>query len=135
MKPPGARVRAGCGSLPNDIAIDRRGRWVGGGWRRREGHLDYLCLRTHVYKQRPRIDNLGALGKSRYLPHRGRARTMKYLGRSCAIGLPMLGIAAGVCWLLAQSAAPASAAGPDPAVPRLAGKPDFNGIWQANNTA
>ena len=33
-----------------------------------------------------------------------------------------------------QAAAPRSTA-PQPAAPRIGGKPDFNGIWQANNTA
>ncbi len=33
-----------------------------------------------------------------------------------------------------ESAAPVSAAGPD-TLGRISGKPDFNGIWEANNTA
>jgi len=36
-------------------------------------------------------------------------------------------------WLLTRSAAPVSAAGEVPG--RIAGKPDLNGIWEANNTA
>ena len=36
--------------------------------------------------------------------------------------------------LITQSAVPVSAAGQE-VLPRVAGKPDFNGIWEANNTA
>ena len=42
--------------------------------------------------------------------------------------------AAAVFWLVTPGSAPLSAAGPE-VLPRVAGKPDFNGIWEANNTA
>jgi len=52
------------------------------------------------------------------------------------LGLSTAAIMAGVFWLGTESAAPVSAAPvAEPAVPRIAGHPDFNGIWEANNTA
>ena len=59
---------------------------------------------------------------------------MRHLGKSFAIaGLAAAAIAV-LFSLVTEPAAPVSAAGPD--VPgRIAGKPDFNGIWEANNTA
>ena len=42
--------------------------------------------------------------------------------------------AAIIFYLTAHSATPASAAAPE-GIGRIAGKPDFNGIWEANNTA
>ena len=42
--------------------------------------------------------------------------------------------AAAVFWLVTPGSTPLSAASPE-VLPRVAGKPDFNGIWEANNTA
>src|SRR5215472_18140044 len=53
-----------------------------------------------------------------------------------AIALSAAAVTAGVSWLLLQSPAPASAAPvAAPSSGRIAGHPDFNGIWEANNTA
>jgi len=57
---------------------------------------------------------------------------MRYLGKGLAVALSAAAITA-LFSLVTQNAAPVSAAGEAPA--RIAGKPDFNGIWQANNTA
>ncbi len=59
---------------------------------------------------------------------------MRSVRQSCAVALSAAAVTAAVFSLVTQSAKPASAAA-DPAVPRLAGKPDFDGIWEANNTA
>ena len=60
---------------------------------------------------------------------------MRYWGKSCAIAASMAAVVTDLFWLVVtQSAAPASAAGQD-APGRIAGKPDLNGIWAANNTA
>jgi len=58
---------------------------------------------------------------------------MRHLGRSFAIAVTTAAVTASIFSMLTQSA-PASAAGPD-TLARLGGKPDFNGIWEANNTA
>ena len=59
---------------------------------------------------------------------------MRYLGKGCAIAISTAAVTAALFSLVTQSAAPVAAAGPD-ASGRIAGKPDFNGIWEANNTA
>lgn len=59
---------------------------------------------------------------------------MKYWGRGFTIGVSAAAVAAVLFSLVTESAAPASAAGQD-GVARIAGKPDFNGIWETNNTA
>jgi hypothetical protein len=59
---------------------------------------------------------------------------MRHLGRSSAIVLSTAALTASVCLLVMQRVAPVSAATADTAG-RVAGKPDFNGIWEANNTA
>jgi hypothetical protein len=53
------------------------------------------------------------------------------------IAVSTAAVTAGIFWLVAQSAAPASAASVsgEAAPLRIAGKPNFNGIWEANNTA
>ncbi len=62
---------------------------------------------------------------------------MQSWARGCIIAGSTAIVTAGVFWLLTQSAAPASAApvASADAPARLARKPDFNGIWEANNTA
>jgi hypothetical protein len=62
---------------------------------------------------------------------------MQSWGKSCVIGASTAMVAAGIFWLAAQSAAPVSAApvGGETTLARVAGKPDFNGVWEANNTA
>ncbi len=59
---------------------------------------------------------------------------MRYFGKSCAIAVSAAAVTAGLFWLFAPSATLVSAAVADSAG-RVAGKPDFNGIWEANNTA
>src|SRR5579863_3129635 len=59
---------------------------------------------------------------------------MRYLGKGCAVAIPAAAVAAALFSLVTQSAAPVAAAGAD-ASGRIAGKPDFNGIWEASNTA
>src|SRR5215813_14483547 len=59
---------------------------------------------------------------------------MRYWGKGCAIAVSTAAITGIIFSLIAQSAAPATAAGPD-TIARIAGKPDFSGIWEANNTA
>ena len=59
---------------------------------------------------------------------------MRFFGKGCALAVTAAAITAGIFSVVTQSARPASAAGPD-TLPRLGGKPDFNGIWEANNTA
>src|ERR1700730_9999780 len=58
---------------------------------------------------------------------------MRHLGKGCVIATAAA-VTAVVFSLVTPSAAPVSAAGPD-TQGRIAGKPDFNGIWEANNTA
>ncbi len=59
----------------------------------------------------------------------GKGRTIFISG-----ALSAAAVAAVLFSLITQSAAPVSAAGQE-VLPRVAGKPDFNGIWEANNTA
>jgi hypothetical protein len=59
---------------------------------------------------------------------------MRYWGKGFAIAVTTATVVAGLFSLVTQTAAPVSAAGQDTAG-RIAGKPDFNGIWEANNTA
>ena len=66
---------------------------------------------------------------------------MRYLGMVMGSGKKHFGIAvaatslaAGVFWFAANTPRLASAAAPDTSG-RIAGKPDLNGIWEANNTA
>ena len=59
---------------------------------------------------------------------------MRRLGKVCLIAVSAAALAAIVFSVTLRSVTPASAAGPD-ASGRIAGKPDFNGIWEANNTA
>jgi len=59
---------------------------------------------------------------------------MRYWGKRFAIAVTTAAVMAGLISLVTETAAPVSAAGQE-ALPRLAGKPDFNGIWEANNTA
>jgi hypothetical protein len=57
---------------------------------------------------------------------------MRYCGKGWAIAISMAIVTAGLVSLFTtQSAAQAPVAG----LTRIAGKPDFSGIWQANNTA
>lgn len=60
---------------------------------------------------------------------------MRFWGKSCAIAVTLAAGAAilslSVYHAGAQSASPAALGG----MPRIAGKPDFSGIWEANNTA
>src|SRR5438552_11625836 len=60
---------------------------------------------------------------------------MRFSRTAWTIAVMMAAVAAALFPLvITQSATPASAAGQGATV-RTAGKPDFNGIWQANNTA
>jgi hypothetical protein len=59
---------------------------------------------------------------------------MRYLGKSCAIAVATAAVTASLFSLFTQRSAPAATTGSD-APGRIAGKPDFNGIWEANNTA
>jgi len=59
---------------------------------------------------------------------------MGYLGKNWLIGGSAAVAIAVLFSLIAPGTPPVSAAGPD-APGRVAGKPDFNGIWEANNTA
>jgi hypothetical protein len=59
---------------------------------------------------------------------------MRYWGKRFAIAVTTAAVMAGVFSLVTETAAPVSAAGQE-TLPRLAGKPDFNGVWEANNTA
>ena len=59
---------------------------------------------------------------------------MRFLGKGLVTAISAAMVTAVLFSLISQSAAPASAAGPDISG-RIAGKPDFNGIWEANNTA
>jgi hypothetical protein len=58
---------------------------------------------------------------------------MRYWGKGFAIAVTTAAVTAGLFWLVTPTA-PVSAAGQD-TPGRIAGKPDFNGIWEANNTA
>ncbi len=58
---------------------------------------------------------------------------MRFLGKSC-LAVSAVSAAAIIFYLTARSATPASAAATE-GIGRIAGKPDFNGIWEANNTA
>jgi hypothetical protein len=62
---------------------------------------------------------------------------MRSWGKGFVIAVSTAALSTGVLWLATQSAAPVSAApAANEAGPlRIAGKPDFNGIWEANNTA
>jgi hypothetical protein len=61
---------------------------------------------------------------------------MRHWGKTCAIAVSMAGVTAAVFSLVTESAAQAPAAGQGaPGLARIAGKPDFSGIWEANNTA
>jgi hypothetical protein len=62
---------------------------------------------------------------------------MQRWGKSSVIAVSGAAVTAGLIWLATQSAAPVSAApvAGDTAISRIAGKPDFNGVWEANNTA
>src|SRR5581483_10792231 len=51
-----------------------------------------------------------------------------------AVGVAMVFAAAVAVYVMTQRVMPASAAAPE-TFGRIAGKPDFNGIWEANNTA
>ena len=59
---------------------------------------------------------------------------MRYWGKRFAIAVTTAAVMAGLISLVTETAAPVSATGQE-TLPRLAGKPDFNGIWEANNTA
>jgi hypothetical protein len=59
---------------------------------------------------------------------------MQYSGKGWSIALSAVAVAAIVFSLVTQSAAQAPA-GAQTGLPRIAGKPDFSGIWEANNTA
>lgn len=59
---------------------------------------------------------------------------MPHLGKSCLIAVSAAAATAIIFSVMTRRVMPASAAGPD-APGRIAGKPDFNGIWEANNTA
>ena len=59
---------------------------------------------------------------------------MRYWGKGFAIAVTTAAVMAGLFSLVTETAAPVSAAGQE-TLPRLAGKPDFNGIWETNNTA
>ncbi|HLK50619.1 MAG TPA: hypothetical protein VKT49_20910 [Bryobacteraceae bacterium] len=58
---------------------------------------------------------------------------MRYSGKIC-LAVSAAAVAAGFFYLSTHRATPALAAGPD-TPGRIAGKPDLNGIWEANNTA
>jgi hypothetical protein len=58
---------------------------------------------------------------------------MRHQGKRVAIGLTIVVAAIAVFSLLTPGAAPAQTQ--STAVARIAGKPDFSGIWEANNTA
>lgn len=58
---------------------------------------------------------------------------MRYWGKGWTIAVLAAALTAGVFSLMSQTPAPAPAA--KGGRPRIAGKPDFSGIWEANNTA
>src|SRR5215469_9795249 len=56
--------------------------------------------------------------------------------KGLAIALSAAAVTAGVSWLFSQSVPRASAApATAPTSGRIAGHPDFSGVWEANNTA
>jgi hypothetical protein len=55
-------------------------------------------------------------------------------GKGSVIVISAAAAAASILWMATRSVTPVSAAGQDTAG-RIAGKPDFSGIWEANNTA
>ena len=59
---------------------------------------------------------------------------MRYFGKSSAVAVTAAALTAALFLLFVQRVAPVSAAVAD-SPGRVAGKPDFNGIWEANNTA
>src|ERR1700691_6584693 len=60
---------------------------------------------------------------------------MRSWGKGWVIAASAAAVTAGLFSLITQSAPPAAAV-TAPATPgRIAGKPDFSGIWEANNTA
>jgi hypothetical protein len=59
---------------------------------------------------------------------------MRFTGKGWVIVLSTAAAAAALFSLMTQNAPPAAAAAQD-TTGRIAGKPDFNGIWEANNTA
>jgi hypothetical protein len=59
---------------------------------------------------------------------------MRNWGKGCAIAVSMAAVTAVLFSLVTRSSAQAPAAG-QPGLARIAGKPDFSGIWEANNTA
>lgn len=54
--------------------------------------------------------------------------------KGCAIALSAAAVTAGVFMLFSQRVTPVSAA-VEPTLGRIAGHPDFSGVWEANNTA
>jgi len=58
---------------------------------------------------------------------------MRFLGKGWAVAVSMA-VVAGVVFVAGRHASAAPAAGQD-GLARIAGKPDFSGIWEANNTA
>jgi hypothetical protein len=62
---------------------------------------------------------------------------MQWWGKGCVLAVSTAAVTAGFFWFVTQSAAPVSAApvAGEVGLSRIAGKPDFNGIWEANNTA
>ncbi len=59
---------------------------------------------------------------------------MQSWGKGSLIVISATAVAASFFWMAARNPTPVSAAGQDTAG-RIAGKPDFSGIWEANNTA
>jgi hypothetical protein len=59
---------------------------------------------------------------------------LQHWGKGSVIVLSAAAACAGLFWVAARTATPVAAAGQD-AAGRIAGKPDFSGIWEANNTA
>ena len=62
---------------------------------------------------------------------------MRIWGKGWVIAASAAAVTAGLFSLITQSAPPASAAAVTASAVsgRIAGKPDFSGIWEANNTA
>jgi hypothetical protein len=59
---------------------------------------------------------------------------MRKWGKGCAIAVSMAAVIAMLFSLVTRTSAQAPAAS-QPGLARIAGKPDFSGIWEANNTA
>jgi hypothetical protein len=59
---------------------------------------------------------------------------LRYSAKACAIAASMAAVTAVLFALVTRSSAQAPAASPG-GLARIAGKPDFSGIWEANNTA